>query len=234
MFANNIPEDALEKPRFLAYARVAGSRAGQGLAARPEEEMLMLLLVVGLSIFFLGHLVPTQPEVRNGLIRRFGERAYQGLFALVALIGLALIVAGYVKLQGLAGKNPQVWVPPAWTRHAAFVLMIPAMVLLAAAYVPSRIRTALQHPMLAAVKIWAFAHLIANGDLASLLLFGSFLAYAVYDRISVKKRAALGPLGVRKGSGLGDAMAVAAGLALYAFILFWGHGWLIGVPLVHL
>ena len=102
-----------------------------------------------------------------------------------------LIVLGYHKLQIMPGKNPQLWNPPVWSRHLAFVLMLPSFVLLVAAYVPSRIRTAVKHPMLAAVKIWAFAHLLANGDLGSLVLFGSFLAWAVYDRISVKRRAAL-------------------------------------------
>lgn len=192
----------------------------------------MTLLVVGLVVFLGIHLVPTQPDVRAGLAARFGEGAYKGVFALLSFIGLVLIVLGYHKLQIMPGKNPQLWNPPVWTRHLAFVLMLPAFVLLVAAYVPSRIRTAVKHPMLAAVKIWAFAHLLANGDLGSIVLFGSFLAWAIYDRISVKQRAALGPLGERRGGVGGDVAAIAIGVALWAFMLYWGHALLIGVPLL--
>ena len=192
----------------------------------------MLLLIVGLVVFFAVHLLPTVPDLRRGLIARYGEGAFKTAFSAVSLVGFALIVLGYHKMQVMPGKNPMLWDPPEWTRHAAFVLMIPAMILLVAAFVPSRIRTAAKHPMLAAIKIWALAHLLANGDLASLLLFGGFLAFAVYDRISVKQRAALGPLGERAGPARNDAIVVAAGLALYAFMLLWGHGVLIGVPLV--
>jgi uncharacterized membrane protein len=106
------------------------------------------------------------------------------------------------------------------------------MVLLVAAYVPSRIRSAVGHPMLAALAIWAFAHLLANGDLASLLLFGSFLAFAVIDRMSVMTRASPGPLGGAKGGASHDMAVIALGLALYLLILFWGHAKLTGVPLL--
>jgi uncharacterized membrane protein len=104
--------------------------------------------------------------------------------------------------------------------------------MLAAAYIPSRIRDILKHPMLTAIKAWALAHLIANGDGASLLLFGGFLAYAVYDRISVKRRAALGPLGDREGTLAGDVAAIAIGVAVFALMLLWGHQALIGVPIL--
>jgi uncharacterized membrane protein len=104
------------------------------------------------------------------------------------------------------------------------------MIFLVASVIPSRIRTAVRHPMLVAIKIWAFAHLIANGDLGALLLFGSFLAFAVYDRISVKKRGALGPLGsAQPTSALNDVVVLVLGIALYAALLFGGHTWLIGV-----
>jgi uncharacterized membrane protein len=192
----------------------------------------MTLLVVGLVIFLGVHLVPTQAEVRGGLAARFGEGTYKAVFSVLSLIGLVLIVLGYHKLQLMPGKNPQLWSPPVWTRHLAFVLMLPSFVLLVAAYVPSRIRTAVKHPMLAAVKIWALAHLLANGDLGSLVLFGSFLAWAVYDRISVKERAAPGPLGERRGGLGGDLVALALGTALWAFMLYYGHTLLIGVPLL--
>ncbi len=192
----------------------------------------MLPLILGLVVFFSVHLVPTQPALKQGLVDRFGETAFKIVFGVIALIGLAAIVYGYHKMQVMPGKNPALWDPPTWTRHIAFLLMLPAMILLVAAYVPSRIRTAVKHPMLAAIKIWALAHLLVNGDLASLLLFGSFLAFAVYDRISVKRRGYLGMLGAQTGPPVNDAIVVAAGVALYALMLFWGHGALIGVPLV--
>jgi uncharacterized membrane protein len=192
----------------------------------------MVLLVCGLLLFIGAHLVPTQPGLRAGLVDKLGAGPYRGLFSLASIAGLVLIVLGYGQMQGLGRGNPQLWTPPTWINHVAFLLMIPAMILLVAAYVPSRIRTAVKHPMLAALKIWAFAHLLANGDLASVLLFGSLLAYAVYDRISVTSRPSPGPLGDAKGGAANDVLAVAAGLALYALILFWGHAKLTGVPLL--
>lgn len=192
----------------------------------------MLLMIVGLLIFFLVHLVPTSPDVRRSLVERMGEGSYKGLFSLVSAVGLALIVYGYGKLYATPGKNPEIWSPPNAMRHIAMLLMLFAFILLAAAYIPSRIRTAAKHPMLAAVKLWALAHLLVNGDLASIVLFGSFLAWAVYDRISVKQRAAFGPLGNRAGGAAGDAAAVVIGIGLYVMMLLWGHARLIGVPLV--
>jgi uncharacterized membrane protein len=192
----------------------------------------MLLLVVGLIIFFGIHLVPTNPGLRNGLRDRFGATPYQIAFSVLSLLGFALIVTGYHKLQILPGKNPQLWAPPTWTKHVAFALMLPALILLVAAYVPSRIRTAAKHPMLLAIKIWALAHLIANGTLGALVLFLSFLAFAVYDRISVKKRAAAGPLGNRTGGIGGDLTVLVVGTALYAFMLLYGHQALINKALI--
>jgi uncharacterized membrane protein len=192
----------------------------------------MLLLIVGLILFFGIHLVPTNPGLRDSLRDRFGATPYQIAFSVLSLLGFALIVIGYHKLQLLPGKNPQLWVPPAWTKHVAFTLMLPAMILLVAAYVPSRIRTAVKHPMLLAIKIWALAHLIANGTLGALVLFLSFLVFAVYDRISVNKRAASGPLGNKTGGIGGDLTAVVLGSALYAFMLLYGHQALINKALI--
>ena len=190
----------------------------------------MLLLAVGLALFFAVHVLPTRPELRQGLLGRFGETAYKLGFAAVSLAGLALIVVGYHKLQLNPGKNPILWTTPLWLRHGVLLAMLPALILLVAAYVPSRIRTAVRHPMLAAVKLWALAHLAVNGDLGSLLLFGGFLAYGVYDRISVQQRQALGPLGASTGGLGGDVAVVAIGAALWYVMLKWGHAWLIGVP----
>ena len=192
----------------------------------------MALLIGGLALFLVVHLLPTLPAVRAELIKRLGAGLYRGLFSLASIVGLVAIVFGYGQMQGLGRGNPELWAPPAWIKHVVLLLMIPAVILLVAAFVPSRIRSAVRHPMLAALAIWAFAHLLANGDLASLLLFGSFLAFAVIDRISVTARASSGPLGNAKGGALHDMAVIAAGLALYLLILFWGHARLTGVPLL--
>jgi uncharacterized membrane protein len=190
----------------------------------------MMVLIVGLILFLGVHLLPTSPELRDGLKERIGATPYKILFSVLSLAGLVIIILGYHKLQLHPGKNPILWEPPVWTRHIAVGLMLPAMILLVASLVPSRIRTATRHPMLIAIKIWALAHLLANGDLGALLMFGSFLAFAVYDRISVKKRGATGPLGDAKPtSALNDILVVVIGVGLYAALLFGGHQWLIGV-----
>lgn len=197
----------------------------------------MTLFLIGLVVFFAAHAVPMVPALRRSAVEAVGANLYLGAFALVSAFGLVLIVLGYGDLQFGGPGNRELWSPPTWTRHVAFLLMIPVFVFLVAAYVPSRIRDALRHPMLIAIKIWALAHLLANGDLASVILFGSFLAFAVIDRISVKKRAtagmsARGPLGDRSGGLGGDVAVVVIGLGLYVFMMFVGHEWLIGVPLI--
>lgn len=192
----------------------------------------MALLIGGLALFIVVHLLPTRPALRAGLVDRMGQGPYRGLFSLISIAGLVLIVLGYGHMQGLGRGNPQLWVPPVWIKHLVFLLMLPAMILLVAAYVPSRIRTAVGHPMLTALMIWAFAHLLANGDLASVLLFGSLLAYAVYDRISVIDRASPGPLGAAEGGAIHDILVIAGGLAVYSLMLFWGHAKLTGVALL--
>jgi uncharacterized membrane protein len=191
----------------------------------------MMVLIVGLIIFLGVHLLPTSPVIRDGLVRRLGTNGYKALFVFLSFAGLVVIVLGYHKMQLHPGKNPVLWDPPVWTRHIALALMLPSMILLVAANIPSRIRSAVKHPTLMAVKLWALAHLLANGDVASLLLFGSFLGYAVYDLISVKQRGALGPLGAKTASSpLNDVIVVALGTALYFALLHGGHAWLIGVP----
>ena len=192
----------------------------------------MTTLLLGLLIFHGIHLMPTGPGLRQSVRERFGANTYLIAFSLLSLVGLVLIAMGYGEARGLARANPQLWIPPTWTKHIALTLMLPAMILLVAAYVPSRIRTAVGHPMLTSIKLWALAHLLVRGDLASLLLFGSFLAYGVYDRISVQRRVALGPLGAKTGTARGDIVVLAVGIAAYAFMLLWGHGALIGVKLI--
>lgn len=194
----------------------------------------MLILIAGLLVFMLPHLLPAAPAMRASLQAKMGTSAYLLVFSIVSLVSLIMIAKGYSDAHGRGLGNVQLWYPPAFTKHIAMALMLPAFILLAAAYIPSRIRTAAQHPMLAAVKLWAFAHLLVRGDLASVLLFGSFLAYGVFDRISVKRRGSLGPLGTAKGGLKGDIMAVAAGSIAYLLMLIWGHAYLIGVPLVRM
>lgn len=189
----------------------------------------MVTMVLGLLVFFAIHAVPMQPALRDGLIERFGAGGYKAAFSIISAVGFVLIVLGYGKLQVLAGKNPQIWVPPTWTTHLALLLMLVSMVLLVAAYVPSNIKRIVGHPMLAAVKVWALAHLLANGDLASMILFGSFLAYAVVDRISVKRRAPSSGATAAQGGLVGDVIVLAGGVAVYAAIAFFLHERLIGV-----
>ena len=143
-------------------------------------------------------------------------------------MGLALLVVGY----GMARREPVVlYAPPAALRHLALLVMVPVFPLLFAAYLPGRIRSAAKHPFLLATKLWALAHLLANGTLVDVLLFGAFLIWAVADRISVKRRAAGeahdGPAAPARASN--DAIAVVAGLATYVVLLFWAHRWLFGV-----
>ena len=190
----------------------------------------MMVLIVGLILFLGIHLLPTSPELRDGVQARLGTGPYKLLYSLISLAGFVIIVLGYHKLQLHPGKNPVLWEPPVWARHVAVGLMLPAMILLVAAFIPSRIRTAVRHPMLAAIKIWALAHLLANGDLGALLLFGSFLAYAIYDCISIKRRGIAGPIGAGPPAGpINDILVLVIGVGLYAAMLFGLHAWLIGV-----
>ncbi len=191
--------------------------------------VVMEVLVAGLIVFFAIHFVPTFPAVRTRLLETLGAGPYKLVFSVLAAVGLGLIVYGYGLARPFASD---LFVPPEWTRHLAFLLMLPALICLTAAYIPSRLRDRVRHPMLAAIKIWAFAHLLANGDSASALLFGGFLAYAVYDRISVGARGEPG-LGERaKGRLGGDVAAVAVGVVAWIVMLLWGHAALIGVPLL--
>jgi len=192
----------------------------------------MVPLVMGLALFIGIHLVTTQPDLRQGLAQRMGAGAYKGLYSLLSFVGLALIVLGYHKVQLAPGKNPILWTPPLWGRHVTMLLMLPVFPLLVATYLPGRIGTTVRHPMITAVKFWALAHLFVRGDAASVLLFGGLLAWAVYDRISLKRREAAGLVSVRSGPARNDIIAVVAGLAIYAVFLKWGHALLIGVPLL--
>jgi uncharacterized membrane protein len=193
---------------------------------------VVTLLILGLVIFLGTHSFSMARGSRAALIAKIGEGPYKGLYSLVSLGGIVLIVIGYGQYR--AGGYIPVWDPPVWTRHLALLLVWIAFILFYAAYAPGHIKARLKHPMLAGVKIWAFAHLLANGDLGSILLFGSILVWAVLARISVKRRdvaaqhgGTAAPAGWRN-----DVLAVVVGTAIYLAFVFWLHPWLIGVPVL--
>jgi uncharacterized membrane protein len=188
----------------------------------------MLILVIGLVVFIGIHLLPTRPTLSDALQARLGAGAYKAVFSIVSAVGLVMIVWGYGAARA-AGAHV-LYEPPVWTRHLALTLMIPFFPILLAAYLPGKIKSTLKHPMLVATKLWAVSHLIANGSLPDVLLFGSLLAYAVFDRISVKRRAvATGPA---LGWSRNDAIALVVGLALFGLFVWQLHRLLIGVSLV--
>lgn len=190
----------------------------------------MTTLILGLVIFLGIHSTQiVASNARTALIGRIGEMPYKAVYALVSIIGFWLIVVGYGEARAVG--TPQLWYPPVWTRHLAYLLMLPVFTMLIAVYFPGRISRALKHPMLVAVKTWAFAHLISNGDLASVLLFGAFLAWAVADRISVKRRSGGSSPPHAPENRLNDVVALAGGLALYIAFVLWLHPLLIGVPI---
>ncbi|MEO0620009.1 MAG: NnrU family protein [Pseudomonadota bacterium] len=185
-------------------------------------------LVAGIGLFFFAHALPLIGTLRARLVQAFGgEQRYLLGFALASLIGMILMARGYGAMDYVA-----LWDPPRWTRAVAFVLMLPVFSLMIAAYLPGTLRKAIPHPMLLGVKLWALAHLIANGDLGSLLLFGSFLAYGVIDLISVKRRHRAAGRTPTIGPVRNDIIALVAGLAIYGVTMVWGHAAIIGVALV--
>lgn len=190
----------------------------------------MAMLIFGLVLFLGIHSVSIVNDAwRNRMVTAWGTARWKGAYTLVSIVGLFLIIWGYA----LARQEPIViYSPPMWLRHVAMLLLVPVFALLIAAYVPGRIRTATKHPMLLATKLWALAHLLANGTLADVLLFGSFSIWAGLDRASLKRRVSrpTPSLPVARGN---DAIVIVAGLALYAAFVFVLHDWLIGVPLVN-
>jgi uncharacterized membrane protein len=187
----------------------------------------MIYLILGLVIFLGVHSVEIfSPTFRSRAVARMGEGAYKGIYSVLSIIGFVLLVWGY----GVARQDPiLVYAAPAWTRHLAALLMLPVFPLLLAAYLPGRIKAAVKHPMLAAIKAWALAHLLANGMLADLLLFGGFLIWAVADRISVKRRVMVRPVPGPPPMKYNDVIAVVGGLALYVIFAMWLHVRWIGV-----
>jgi uncharacterized membrane protein len=186
----------------------------------------MIVLIAGLVLFLGVHsLAIVAPGFRSRARARLGEGGWKGSYGIVSLIGFALIIYGF----GVARRAPAVlYVPPHWLKDVTLILMLPVFPLLLAAYLPGRIKAAAKHPMLAAVKFWACAHLLANGTLADVLLFGGFLAWAVADRISLKRRPPQAPRAAAPGS-WNDLVAVVVGLAIYGVLIGWAHLRLFGV-----
>jgi uncharacterized membrane protein len=194
-----------------------------------ERDDWMTTLIIGIVIFLGAHTFTSFREARAGVIEKWGLQRYKAVYSLVVALGFVLIIYGFHAYRE-AGLIP-LWTPPHWTRHLAMPLVWVAFVALASRRAPeSRIRGWLRHPTLVAIKSWAAAHLLVNGDLGGMILFGSFLAWAVFDRISVKRR---GDAGAPRLTDFtrGDAIALGVGTVLYALVLVL-HPWLFGVPVL--
>lgn len=190
--------------------------------------MGLAVMVVGLVLFLGIHLLTTMRERRAAMIARLGEGGYKALYSVVSLIGLILIGWGYATYRSTGWID--VWYPPTGLRHLALALMLPAIILVVAAYLRGHIYRVVKHPMLAGVKLWAAVHLLANGDLGSMILFGSFLAWAVVDRISLKHRSDAGAPPIPVGGVGNDVLAVGVGVIAYLALGFVFHPVVIGVP----
>jgi uncharacterized membrane protein len=188
----------------------------------------MAILILGLLIFLGVHSVRIVADPwRTQMRARMGEQAWKGVYSLVSLAGFVLLIWGFSQ----ARQAPVVlWVPPVGMRHLAGLLTLVAFIFLAASHVPGNgIKAKVHHPMLIGVKIWAFAHLLANGNLADVVLFGSFLVWAIIDFKSARQRDRAAGTVYPPGTARGTAIAVVAGVAGWALFAFWLHGLLIGV-----
>ena len=189
----------------------------------------MLVLIIGIVIFLGIHSVRiVAPDWRKAQIAAKGLGAWKGLYSIISAIGLALIVWGYALARPEAGF---IYEPPKWAKHITLTLMLFSMIFLAISQLPAgRIKPFVKHPFLLATKLWAFGHFIANGDTASLVLFLSFLAWAIFDRISESRRERAGETAkIVAGPIANDLIAIAIGVAVYALIVWKLHEWLIGV-----
>lgn len=189
--------------------------------------MGLALLVLGLAVFFGAHVFVTLRTPRGALIKRIGEGPYKGLMALFSLVGLILIGYGFGQYRATGWID--VWTPPPWTYYVTQFLMWPASIFVVAAYSRGNIWRALKHPMLIGVKTWAAAHLISNGDLGSIVLFGSFLLWAGYDRMTLKHRNDPGAPAIPVGGHRNDTIALVVGTILYLALGFIFHPLVIGV-----
>ncbi|HWE77590.1 MAG TPA: NnrU family protein [Pseudolabrys sp.] len=189
--------------------------------------MGLTVLVLGLAIFIANHLFVTFRGARAAAIARLGKPVYHALFGIVSLVGLALIVWGFADYR--ANAWTQVWTPPAFMHHVTIGLMLIASILIAAYLIPSHIKARARHPLLAAVKVWAFAHLLSNGDLGSMIMFGALLAWAVYAYVTAKYRTDV-VLPVAPRGWKNDVAVLIAGIAIFLALGYWFHPHVIGVP----
>jgi uncharacterized membrane protein len=188
----------------------------------------MIFLVLGLVLFLGVHSTRIVAEGwRNQQVSRLGEGAWKGLYSVASLAGFVLLVWGY----GQTRIDPVVvWNPPVWTRHLAALLMLPSFVLLAAAYVPgNRIKAAVGHPMVLGAKVWAIAHLLSNGRLGDIVLFGAFLAWAVVDFSASRRRDRAAGRTYPVAGASRSIIVIAAGLIAYGVFAAVLHVRLIGV-----
>jgi uncharacterized membrane protein len=189
--------------------------------------MGLLILVLGLVVLLGAHVFVTFRGARADAIAKLGLNGYRALFTLVSLVGLALIVWGYGQYRAL--DLIQIWSPPAFLRHITVGLMLFAVIFFTAAFIPSHIKAKLKHPMLASVKTWALAHLLSNGDLGSILLFGAFLAWGVYARIAAKRRGDAGTTAAPAGWA-NDIIVVVLGIVIYLALGYAFHPMVLGAP----
>lgn len=187
-------------------------------------------MILGLILFLGVHTLTTQRKLRARVIAATGEGGYKIGYTLASFAGLALMIWGFALYRATGWYN--VWNPPTALKHITVALMLPAVIMVVASYIRGRIYTTLKHPMLTGIKLWAASHLLANGDLGSIILFGSFLAWAVYDRISLKSRADAGAPPIPVGGPGNDLIAIAVGLVAYLALAFAFHPVVIGVPVV--
>jgi uncharacterized membrane protein len=192
--------------------------------------MGLLVLIVGLIVFFGVHTLTTQRDMRARFVASMGEGGYKIFYSLASVAGLALIAWGFAEYRATGWID--VWNPPKAFKHITVALMLPAVIMVVASYLRGRIYTTLKHPMLTGIKLWAAAHLLANGDLGSIILFGSFLAWAVFDRISLKHRSDAGGPPIPVGGPGNDLIAIAVGIVAYLALAFAFHPVVIGVPVV--
>ena len=192
--------------------------------------MGLLVMILGLMLFFGVHTLTTQRDLRARVVASVGEGSYKIGYTLVSVAGLALVTWGFANYRATGWI--EVWNPPTAFKHITVALMLPAVILVVASYIRGRIYTTLKHPMLTGVKLWAAAHLLANGDLGSIILFGSFLAWAVLDLISLKRRPDSGAPPIPVGGPGNDLIAIAVGVVAYLALAFAFHPVVIGVAVV--
>ena len=187
-------------------------------------------MILGLILFLGVHTLTTQRQARARVIASTGEGGYKIGYSLLSAAGLALIIWGFANYRATGWIN--VWQPPVFLKHLTVALMLPAVSMVVASYIRGRIYTTLKHPMITGIKLWAASHLLANGDLGSIILFGSFLAWAVFDRITLKRRTDSGGPPIPVGGPGNDLIAIAVGVIAYLALAFAFHPVVIGVPVV--